>query len=69
MEEVRQLLAYAFGDAYLAVDPALAKAEFEDAASKTFISEPTDIASVQEKEGWDELTSVMSRPWNGQAMS
>ena len=52
-----------------AVDPALAKAEFEDAASKTFISEPTDIASVQEKEGWDELTSVMSRPWNGQAMS
>ena len=45
-----------------AVDPALARAEFEDAASKTFISEPTDIASVQEKEGWDELTSVMSRP-------
>ena len=24
---------------------------------------------MQEKEGWDELTSVMSRPWNGQAMS
>ena len=52
-----------------AVDPALAKAEFEDAASKTFISEPTDIASVQEKEGWDELTSVMSRPWNAQPIS
>ena len=52
-----------------AVDPVLAKAEFEDAASKTFISEPTDIASVQEKEGWDELTSVMSRPWNAQPIS
>ena len=70
MEEVRQLLAYAFGDAYLGCRSCLSeKREFEDAASKTFISEPTDIASVQEKEGWDELTSVMSRPWNGQAMS
>lgn len=46
-----------------------ARAEFEDAASKSFISEQADIASVQEKDGWDELTSVMSRPWNGQAMS
>ncbi|RHJ90671.1 SusD/RagB family nutrient-binding outer membrane lipoprotein [Parabacteroides bouchesdurhonensis] len=46
-----------------------ARAEFEDAASKSFISEQADIASVPEKDGWDELTSVMSRPWNGQAMS
>ena len=51
MEKVRQLFAYAFGDAYLGCRSCLARAEFEDAASKTFISEPTDIASVQEKEG------------------
>lgn len=51
------------------VSPALAKAEFEDAASKDFISTMTDIASVQEKDGWSDLTSVMSRTWNGQPMS
>ena len=43
-----------------AVDPVLAKAEFEDAASKTFISEPTDIASVQEKETTTYQTSHKS---------
>lgn len=52
-----------------AVNPALAKTEFEDAASKDFIATQTDIASVQEKDGWNDLTGVMSRPWNGQAMS
>lgn len=51
------------------VDPGLARSEFEDAASKPFISEQADIASVQEKDGWGDLTGVMSRPWNGQAMS
>lgn len=52
-----------------AVNPQLAKSEFEDAASKSFISTLADIASVQEKDGWSDLTSVMSRTWNGQAMS
>lgn len=51
------------------VNPSLAQAEFEDAASKGFISLPTDIASVQEKDGWSDLTGVMSRTWNGQPMS
>ncbi|MEG1544516.1 MAG: SusD/RagB family nutrient-binding outer membrane lipoprotein [Tannerellaceae bacterium] len=52
-----------------AVNPTLARTEFEDAASKGFISESTDIASVQERDEWGDLAGVMSRPWNGQAMS
>lgn len=51
------------------VAPELAKAEFEDAASKGYISSLAEIAAVQEKDGWGDLTSVMSRPWNAQAMS
>lgn len=51
------------------VMPELAKTEFEDAAGKTFISELDDLAGVQEKDGWGDLTGVMSRTWNAQAMS
>lgn len=52
-----------------AVSPELAKTEFEDAAGRTFISTLNDIAGVQERDGWNDLTGVMSRTWNAQAMS
>ena len=51
------------------VSPALAKTEFEDAAGKTFIATLDDMAAVQEKDGWGDLTGVMSRTWNAQPMS
>lgn len=51
------------------VEPDVAKENFEDAASKTFISEAGDIASIAERDGWDALTGVMSRTWNGQRLS
>ncbi|MBQ4161944.1 MAG: SusD/RagB family nutrient-binding outer membrane lipoprotein [Parabacteroides sp.] len=51
------------------VDPQLAQTEFEDAASKGYISSLSELAGVQERDGWNDLTGVMSRPWNGQAMS
>ena len=47
------------------VDPARAKAEFEDAAKgSNFIASLSDNFKVQEKSGWDPLTGVMSREWN-----
>ncbi len=49
--------------------PELAKTEFEDAASLSFISTAADMAGVQERGGWDALTGVMSRTWNAQPMS
>lgn len=51
------------------VDPALARSEFENAASKEFISTLDDIAWVQEKDEWGDLAGVMSRTWNGQPMA
>ncbi len=51
------------------VAPAVAKENFEDAASKVFISDGSDIAQVAEKDGWDALTGVMSRVWNKQRLS
>lgn len=51
------------------VSHALAKTEFEDAAGKTFIATLDDMAAVQEKDGWGDLTGVMSRTWNAQPMS
>lgn len=50
-------------------DPQLARTEFEDAAAKGYISSLAEIASVQERDGWNDLTSVMSRTWNAQPMS
>jgi hypothetical protein len=50
-------------------NPQLAESEFEDAASKGYISSLSELAGVQEKDGWSDLTSVMSRTWNAQAMS
>ncbi|MDR0412829.1 MAG: SusD/RagB family nutrient-binding outer membrane lipoprotein [Dysgonamonadaceae bacterium] len=51
------------------VDPAKAKEEFEDAAKGDKILLPEDIARVAEKDGWDELTGVMTRSWNAQTIS
>ena len=51
------------------VDEAKAKTEFEDAASGAIILESNDMFSVQERDGWDPLAGVMSRPWNALLMS
>jgi hypothetical protein len=51
------------------VDPAKAKAEFEDAATKELITAMSETFKVQEKQGWDALTGVMSREWNPQFLS
>jgi hypothetical protein len=50
-------------------DPAKAKAEFEDAASKDLILSLDDMAQVQESDGWHALAGVMSRTWNSQLIS
>lgn len=52
------------------VDAAKAKQEFEEAVSgSNFIKDASDVFDVQEKDGWDPLTGVMSRPWNTQILS
>ncbi len=54
------------------VDPAKAKAEFEAAAATgMYISDMADNFRVEEHNAntWDDLTAVMSRPWNSQWMS
>jgi len=52
------------------VDPAKAKSEFEAAvATNLYISGPQHNFKVQEKEGWNPLTGVMSRSNNLQLLS
>ncbi len=51
------------------VDPQKAQSEFEAAAKESLIASSADIFKVAEKNGWDALTGVMSRPWNSQLMS
>jgi len=52
------------------VDPAKAKAEFEEAAATNkFISINDENFAVVEQDGWDGLTGVMSRSWNEQILS
>lgn len=51
------------------IDPTFAQAQFEAAAKLPYISEQADLAGVQEKDGWDALTGVMTRTWNSQPMS
>lgn len=51
------------------VDPAKAKAEFEDAASKPLITAMDETFEVQEAPGWNDLSGVMSREWNSQLLS
>ncbi|SKB43978.1 Susd and RagB outer membrane lipoprotein [Sphingobacterium nematocida] len=52
------------------VDPDKAKSEFESAASTNkLLTSSNQIFQVAEKGGWDALTGVMSREWNGQILS
>lgn len=46
------------------VDAGKAQSEFQDAASKPLIETADEAFKVQEKDGWDDLTGVMSRQWN-----
>lgn len=51
------------------VEPEVAKTNFEEAASEGGILEASDRFQVQEQDGWDDLTGVMSRQWNHQFLS
>jgi len=52
------------------VDPGKAKAEFESAiAGGQYIKTADDMFAIAEKPGWDPLSGVMSREWNGQVLS
>ncbi|GAA0537540.1 SusD/RagB family nutrient-binding outer membrane lipoprotein [Chitinophaga japonensis] len=52
------------------VEPAKAQAEFEAAAATgLLITEADHIFKVQEREGWNDLSGVMSREWNSQLLS
>lgn len=52
------------------VDTAKAKAEFEDAAKGgIYMTDLADNFEVQENNGWDDLTGVMTRQWNNQYLS
>lgn len=51
------------------VDPAKAQGEFEDAVSGGYIATADDNFNVQEVEGWNDYTGVMTREWNDQFLS
>ncbi|WP_298524329.1 SusD/RagB family nutrient-binding outer membrane lipoprotein [uncultured Porphyromonas sp.] len=51
------------------VDPDIAKSNFEEAAAAGGILQASDRLEIQEKDGWDDLTGVMSRQWNHQMIS
>ena len=56
------------------VDPAKAQSEFEAVmatagATNDFITNMNETFQVQEKDGWSDLTGVMSRSWNAQPIS
>ena len=51
------------------VAPAKAQQHFEDAVSGGYISAAEDNFAVQENDGWNALTGVMTRQWNSQYMS
>ena len=51
------------------VDATTAKTHFEEAAAAGGITSASDRFEVQEKDGWDDLTGVMSRQWNHQILS
>ena len=51
------------------VDPETAKTNFEEAAAAGGILQASDRLEIQEKDGWDDLTGVMSRQWNHQLIS
>jgi len=45
------------------VDPAKAKAEFEDAAKGNLLTDASKIFQIQEKPGWDDLSGMYTRCW------
>lgn len=52
------------------VDPAKAQSEFEAAAAGgDYITDASETFKVQERQGWDALSGVMSREWNPQFLS
>ena len=51
------------------VAPAKAQQEFEDAVSGGFIASSDDNFAIQENDGWNDLTGVMTRQWNNQFLS
>ncbi len=52
------------------VDPSKAQSEFESAVSTNLLlTDAADNFAIQEKGGWDPLSGVMSREWNGQVLS
>lgn len=51
------------------VDAAKAKTEFEAAAALPLLTTADQAFGVKEKGGWDALTGVMSREWNGHFMT
>lgn len=51
------------------VDENRAQQEFEDAVADGFISTYDEAFKVTERPGWDPLSGVMSREWNGQYLS
>ncbi|QNL52572.1 SusD/RagB family nutrient-binding outer membrane lipoprotein [Olivibacter sp. SDN3] len=52
------------------VDPGKAQSEFEDAIrGGLYITTMDEAFQVTERPGWDGLTGVMSREWNGQQIS
>lgn len=56
------------------VDPGKAQAEFEAVmstagATNDFITNMSESFQVQEKDGWSDLSGVMSRSWNAQPIS
>lgn len=46
------------------VNPTRARSEFEDAVSKSYISNFSETFKVEERPGWDPLSGVMTREWN-----
>lgn len=51
------------------VDPDKAKTEFEDAVKGSIILDAADNFRTKEYSGWDNLVSVMERPWYPQIIS
>ncbi|WP_313791572.1 SusD/RagB family nutrient-binding outer membrane lipoprotein [Allomuricauda sp. SCSIO 64092] len=51
------------------VAPSRAQEEFEDAVSGGYIATLDENFKVQELDGWNNFTGVMTRPWNNQFIS
>lgn len=45
------------------IDPSKAQQEFESAVAGEFITDASDNFAIEENNGWDDYTGVMTRPW------